>query len=96
VSVDPPGRGLGFGSTHSGAAVPLPWPQSKRALAAAAFATLDQACNAGGDTLVSLSLVHAAAMIVAELNERMAPIRDWIPPVPPPLGNLPSMPEPKA
>jgi hypothetical protein len=78
-----------FSSTRSGASLPLPYPESKLALAEGIAELLRQARDiAGRDTLAGLSLTHAASLLVAELHERMTPIRDWIPPIPEPLGAL--------
>lgn len=81
-----------FGRTRDGSdRVPQPWPESKAKLAGAIYAVLLQAERAG-DSMASLAMVHAASFLVAELHERMAPIRNWIPPLEEPLGFL----EPRA
>lgn len=66
---------------------PMPNPENKLALAEAIYALIYEATHAN-DTMAALSIMHAAAGLVAELNERMTLIANWTPPIPPPLGNL--------
>lgn len=66
---------------------PVPYPEAKLPLAEAIYTLIYEATHSK-DTMAALSIMHAAAGLVAELNERMIPIANWTPPIPPPLGNL--------
>lgn len=72
-----------FGTMPDGSNIPLPYTDTARTLAGAAFDLCDKAHTGRGDTLVALTLLHSASLVVAELNERMERYRLWIPPIPP-------------
>lgn len=73
-----------FGTMPDGSRVKPPEPIAPHALSEAIHHICRLADTMPGDSVVALSLLHAAALLVAELHVRMERYLVWIPPVRPP------------